>query len=70
MLDCTTCERRHKAQEEGFCSEFTVMPQLDKCAMHLSSKTTIGGVPVVSKPSGTYLHLPKGDENKTTGKTV
>lgn len=57
MLDCNTCDRRHDASAEGFCTEFTAMPQIDRCGMHLSSSKVIPVVHVVNKPTGEYLHL-------------
>lgn len=52
--NCTNCQRRHKAAAEGFCEEYSAMPQISLCNAYLQDKAA----PVVpNKPTGTYIHI-------------
>lgn len=33
-LNCNTCKKRHDALAEGHCTEFSLVPQLNSCAMY------------------------------------
>jgi hypothetical protein len=55
---CNNCQRRHKASEEGFCEEFTFMPQISICRAFLAEKPN-PAEPVVPAniPTGEYIHI-------------
>jgi hypothetical protein len=55
--NCKTCTRRHTAVANGFCEEYSAMPQISHCNAYRQDMTA----PVVPSkpvgPTGTYIHI-------------
>lgn len=69
-LNCNTCKHKKDVADQGYCTEFLLMPQIHKCAMHseeVEARKAKSGSPLPSpviptalNERGSYLWLQGG----------
>lgn len=56
-LNCNTCDKRKAALAEGHCTEFTMIPQVDACAMYRMDASLLPPVQAKQEEAPSYLWL-------------